>query len=487
MRHLMWFRSDLRTADNRALYHACRDKPSRGVIALYVICPGQWRDHDESPPKIDLILRTLRELSASLAKLNIPLLVRRVEQRLDVPQAVATLARELACDAVFINREYEVNESRRDAQTERLLAGDSRRLFAFTDQVILPPDSIRTGENSFYTVFSPFKRSWLKRLEVDESAAVVPIPKPQAKLDIAPDDVPPGVSGFESSIPPETWPAGEAHAMRVLHDFVEHRIQKYKTDRNVPGTDGTSRLSPYLANGSISPRQCLHAAREANAGKADGGSPDIAHWISEIVWREFYVHILVGFPRVCMNRAFRLQTEQLRYNQDPSAFKAWSQGRTGFPIVDAAMRQMHATGWMHNRVRMIAAMFLTKNLFIDFREGERFFMRHLVDGFFASNNGGWQWSSSTGTDAAPYFRIFNPVSQSRNFDPDGSFIRAFVPELRTIEGDAIHAPWELPPMARARLDYPEPIVDLSKSRAAAIAAFQALTGERLPTRPYDDV
>jgi deoxyribodipyrimidine photo-lyase len=254
-------------------------------------------------------------------------------------------------------------------------------------------------------------------------------------------------------------------------------MKDYKQRRDLPGEDGTSRLSPYLAVGSVSPRRCLEAALKVNAASSsplEKGQEGALTWISEICWREFYVHVLVGFPRVCKGRAFQPVTERLVWNDNPDHFEAWKDGRTGVPIVDAGMRQLRTEGWMHNRVRMITAMFLTKNLFIDWRLGEAHFMRNLIDGFLASNNGGWQWSASTGTDAAPYFRIFNPVSQGQKFDPDGAYVRRFVPEVAEIEGEMIHEPWNLPALARQFIRYPDPIVDLSESRETAISRFKAL-------------
>ena len=242
----------------------------------------------------------------------------------------------------------------------------------------------------------------------------------------------------------------------------------------MPAVDGTSTLSPYLAAGVLSPRQCLRAAVEANRGRAGSGKMGVTTWISELIWREFYRHIVIGFPRVGMNRPFRLETDRLPWRYDEGQFQAWCAGRTGVPIVDAGMRQLAETGWMHNRVRMITAMFLAKDLFIDWRWGERHFMRHLVDGDFASNNGGWQWSASTGTDAAPYFRIFNPFRQSRRFDPKGDYLRRFVPELASVSAGEIHEPHR---NVSLRTDYPTPIVDHANARKQAIEAFRLRSRE----------
>ncbi len=288
------------------------------------------------------------------------------------------------------------------------------------------------------------------------------------------DAVPTSVEGFASTVPANLWPAGEAEALRRLELFTVERMKQYKAQRDLPGINGTSTLSPYLAIGAISARTCLAAAARANGGKLDSGDEGAMTWISELVWREFYKQVLVAFPRVCMNRAFKPGTERLAWRDDDDDFAAWCEGRTGYPIVDAAMRCLVKTGWMHNRLRMITAMFLTKDLLLDWRKGERFFMQQLIDGDLSQNNGGWQWSASTGTDAAPYFRIFNPFSQSAKFDADGAFIRQWVPELRDVVGEDIHNPGELPGLLRLKLDYPSPIVDHDEARERALAAFKAV-------------
>ncbi|MHC4092761.1 MAG: cryptochrome/photolyase family protein, partial [Planctomycetota bacterium] len=265
-------------------------------------------------------------------------------------------------------------------------------------------------------------------------------------------------------------------ARRRLRTFVSQRIEHYDEARDFPAKNGTSALSPYLAAGILSPRQCLSAALEANSGRLDSGNKGVTTWISELIWREFYRHVLIGLPRVCMNRPFRSGTDRLPWRCDEGQFHAWCEGRTGVPIVDAGMRQLAQTGWMHNRLRMIAAMFLTKDLFIHWRWGERCFMRHLVDGDFANNNGGWQWSASTGTDAAPYFRIFNPIIQSRRFDGNGDFIRRFVPELRGVPVAAVHEPHS---GSCQSPDYPKPIVDRNTVRERVTKAFRQLPRTRL--------
>lgn len=485
MRTLMWFRADLRVADNAALHEASRLSRGAGgdtggsVVGVFVICPEQWREHDWAGVKVGLMLRTLRELSVSLAALNIPLLVVKTPRFEGTPKVLLEIAQRHSCDALHFNDEYEVNELRRDQLVRTAFESAGLRVRSFTDQCIVAPGEVRTagGAGGFFTVFSPFKRALYKRILEDGGVRVYPPPSKQEPTGISPSPVPGSLAGFETDVPPETWPAGERAAMNRLTTFIEKQVRSYKAERDIPSIDGTSVLSPYLCVGSISSRQCMARAAEANGGILDGGSEEISHWISEVAWREFYKHILVGYPRVCMHRAFKPATDRIRWSDRPQDFLAWCEGRTGVPIVDAGMRQLRGIGWMHNRVRMIVAMYLTKDLFIDWRLGERHFMRNLVDGDLAPNNGGWQWSASTGTDAAPYFRIFNPISQSRKFDAAGAYIKKWVPELRDLDGGedgAVHDPSLLPKLLRGTLDYPEPIADRTMTKDRVMRAFQAL-------------
>ncbi|MCA9279504.1 MAG: deoxyribodipyrimidine photo-lyase [Phycisphaeraceae bacterium] len=475
MRPLVWMRTDLRTHDNPALHHACKAS-SRGVVAVFTICPKQWLSHDMAPIKAAFILRNLKDLSETLAKKNIALKIIETPTFATVPKLLKKLANEHECDALYFNREYEVNEQERDEEVTKVFESAGISIHAFTDQCVFAPGEVLTGKGDPYTVFTPFKKSWCAAVDEDrDRIELLSAPRKLAEMVSTPDDIPASIKGFSIADPREDlWHAGEKHAISRLNAFIENRLRSYKDARDVPAINGTSTISPYLASGVVSLRTCVHAAVQANNGKLDTGNIGATTWISELVWREFYKHILFHFPRVCKHRAFKVETERLRWNDNNEHFAAWCEGRTGFPIVDAAMRQLVQTGWMHNRLRMIVAMFLSKNLFLDWRLGERFFMRHLIDGDLAPNNGGWQWSASTGTDAAPYFRIFNTVTQSKKFDPDGSFIRKFVPELKDVDNDAIHDPSTLPELARANLDYPQPIVDLKQTRERAIEAFREL-------------
>ena len=471
MRQLVWFRSDLRVDDNPALSHALRSS-TEGVIGVFFCCPEQWRAHDWGAPKVDFVLRSVQELSGELSRLGVALLVETVPTFAEVPQRISDLVRQHECERVSFNLEYEVNERRRDAALTRLLQSHGVPVETFEDQTILPPASLQTGKGTFFTVFSPFRRAWMRRLEETGIPAHPASGSHAGRLLATPSEVPDALDGFDSFDAGDLWPAGEREARERLDRFISERSTSYSLKRDLAAEDGTSTLSPYLALGVLSIRRCLAAALAANAGRLEGGDKGVETWITELVWREFYRHVLVGFPRVSKNRAFKQETESIAWRYDEELLDAWRRGQTGFPFVDAGMRQLLATGWMHNRLRMVTATFLTKDLLLDWRLGEAHFMRHLVDADLANNNGGWQWSASTGTDAAPYFRIFNPWTQGKRYDAEGDYIRRWLPELADIPAARLHNPKGLSSVERAALGYPEPIVDHASARLRALEAFQ---------------
>lgn len=471
MQQLIWFRNDLRISDNTALHAALQAGPT---VAVFLITPGQWLAHDDAACKVDFLLRNLVELERSLSTLNVPLLIRTTNQWQQVPEVMAQLCEELNTSAVHSNSEYGIHESQRDIAVGTLLVDQGILFHSHFDQLLFKPGSVLTQTGTYFKVFSQFKKVCYRRL-YDHIPQHVATPKAQAALDIASDTIPSSIEGFATIDAQQQalWPAGENIAQKRLRTFTAAAIDGYLDQRDFPAKPGTSQLSAYLVSGVVSIRQCLHAALAANQGEFDSGKQGVVTWINELLWREFYTHILVGYPKVSRHRAFKPETEFLAWRHAPKDLLAWQEGRTGFPIIDAAMRQLIATGWMHNRLRMIVAMFLTKNLLIDWREGERFFMQHLIDGCLAANNGGWQWSASTGTDAVPYFRVFNPVSQSQRFDPHGDFIRRWIPELKHLSNKEIHQPKLLAGLF-GTADYPKAIVDLSASRERALTAFKNL-------------
>ena len=470
---LVWFRSDLRVQDNPALYHASQ----RGsVVGVYFLFPQQWLQHGDSPNKLWFRMQSLQALKESLASLNIPLIVKQLNWFNEAPDALLTLIKELNCRDIWLNREYEFNECKRDKNVKQLLDQYNVQWHASVDQTLFVPGSVRNAQGQYFKVYTPFKKSLYKLISIDQ---LTPLPTPvkqevittQSVSDV---DFQHAYTPSADSIDPEIN-ANEVYAHQQLEDFLEQHASEYKNLRDTPSLNGTSGLSSFLVTGLLSIKQCFYTALLANNNELGTGNQGLACWMNELIWREFYKHILYGYPRVSMHQAFIKETEQLPWSQDVQLLQAWQSGKTGFPLVDAAMKQLVQTGWMHNRLRMVTAMFLSKNLMLDWRLGERFFMEHLMDGDLSANNGGWQWSASTGTDAAPYFRMFNPVSQSQKFDPDGNFIRQWLPQLKELDSKTIHEPWK----AKHPIEnYPTPIVDHAISRARMMNAFKQLKASR---------
>lgn len=457
---LVWFRNDLRVADNPTLAHACADGR---VTACFAMSHAQWRAHDVGDMRLAFLARSLIALQGELAKLGIGLEIVDAPRFADVPRAIRALAKRLGADEVAFNDEYPLNEQRRDAAVAEALEDAGIATVRFHAGVTLAPGSVLTKQDTPFAVFTPFKRRWL---ELVDRAQIEPLPAPRPQADEIPSVDAPQIPGVDTKLGAGQWPAGECIARRRLDEFIQRRAERYATDRDFPSIAGTSRLSPYLSVGAISSNQCLHAAARANSGSLRGGPLDA--WIDELIWREFYRHVIALFPHVSRGHSFRRELDALPWRDAPAELEAWQRGETGYPLVDAAMRQLSETGWMHNRLRMVSAMFLTKHLLLDWRLGERFFMQKLVDGDFAANNGGWQWSASTGTDAAPYFRIFNPAAQGRRFDREGRFTREMLPALRDVPDRYLFEPHD----AGMHIDYPRPMVEHRFARARALAAFK---------------
>ena len=475
-RTLVWLRNDLRLRDNPALFHAA--EPRCGVVAVYVLCEQFIKQHITGAARLDFIRRHLELLNRDLGKRHIPLVLLRVAKPDSIPSKLLKLAQKEGCEQLFFNAEYPVDELARDRAVAEACRREGIRFKRFHDRVILPPGKVRNGQGEPYQVFTAFKRRWLE-LASSQLAQPhgLPARQPEETGEVKdrghrPDTLFTDLALRDLS---SLWPAGEDVALKRLKTFTDgaihdyNAILDYKKTRDFPAQSGTSLLSPYLAVGSLSPRQCLNAALAANGGNWQGDE-GVETWISELVWRDFYQHVTVDFPQVCRHKPLQPHTDRFPWRSSDEDLDRWQQGDTGIPIIDAAMRQLKDTGWMHNRLRMVVAMFLTKNLRIDWRKGEAWFMSQLIDGDFAANNGGWQWSASTGTDAAPYFRIFNPVTQSERFDPKGEFIRRYVPELAGLSEKEIHQP---PPTK----GYPEPMVDLKASRKKTIELFKSLNSE----------
>ncbi|MDA9660094.1 deoxyribodipyrimidine photo-lyase [Pseudomonadota bacterium] len=465
MKGIIWFRSDLRIDDNPALNAALSSCDE--VLAIYIFSQSQWEIHNESNIKQEFLFNNLIQLKESLANLNIPLTAINTNSYKSLPQDLSLFAVEQKIDHVFCNNEFGFNEMARDQNSKEFLKKSNIQFSSFNDQVIYKPGFLKTGQGKPFSVFTPFKRRWIENFDMSFLELETPLKlkkPPQLQSDLS---VLKFVKTHSANI--DLWPAGESAAREKLTNFLQSKVQFYSESRNSPIINGTSRISPYLALGILSPKRCILEGLKLNNFEFTSGKKGICKWIDEIVWREFYRNIMHSFPKVGQNLPFQDYTNSIQWRHSSDELEAFYTGKTGFPIVDAGIRQMLAEGWMHNRLRMVVAMFFTKNMLHDWRLGEKFFMQHLIDGDFSSNNGGWQWSSSTGTDSAPYFRIFNPITQSQNFDPNGEFIKKFIPELKDVPIEKIHQPTD---DLFSSVDYPVPILDLKESRLRAIQAFK---------------
>ncbi|MEO7761276.1 MAG: deoxyribodipyrimidine photo-lyase [Casimicrobiaceae bacterium] len=473
-RALCWLRRDLRDFDNAALAGALEH--AQRVWCAFVfdraILDALTDRHDR---RVEFILESVKELRDALRRRGGGLIVRHGNARI----VVAQLAQQLDVGAVFVNRDYEPGAKIRDAAVAGLLRKSGIEFIEHKDQVIFERNEVLTRAGRPFSVYSPYRNAWLAALQPADLRPRVPATG--SSLESDPDDqAMPSLEslGFRpthlAAIPVSTGMSG---GRKTFKAFLQH-IDRYGKTRDFPAVQGTSNLSVHLRFGTTSIRTL---AAEAHARMLRGGAEDGAGvWLSELIWRDFYFMVLDHNPQV-VEHAFKPEFDRIEWPNDRALFAAWCEGRTGYPLVDAAMRQLNSTGWMHNRLRMVTASFLVKDLHVDWRWGERYFAAKLIDYDLAANNGGWQWAASTGCDAQPYFRIFNPVTQSERFDPAGEFIRKFVPELRGVPAAQIHAPWKMPPLLQQASgvvigrDYPEPIVDHAVARNITLALY-ALKG-----------
>ena len=455
--NLVWFRNDLRLADNPALYHASKQGE---LCCVFVVTQKQWQDHNDAPAKMALLRQRLLKLSEELADKHIPLKILTADSYADTPKAILSLAKTINATSLWFNHEYPLNEKRRDHAVIKLLEDNKVKTHAYHGDIVHPPGTVKTQTNTIYHVFSPFARQWRKQLNED-LLRVLPSPRKQPETGIKSDSL---EKCWKTTLTyrDDLWPSSTQAINSKLNKFIANTVIQYKETRDIPNISGTSTLSPFLMCGALSVRQCIHAAREKTPDWLENA------WVNELVWREFYRHLIEVYPHLSRSENFKATHKPIPWENNHHQWQAWCSGTTGYPIVDAAMKQLLQTGWMHNRLRMIVATFLTKLLLVDWRKGEQFFMSHLIDGDYASNNGGWQWAASTGADAVPYFRIFNPERQSQRFDPEGSFIKRFLPELAELDKKSVHKPSST---QRQQCAYPEPIIDYTFARQRAMGAY----------------
>ena len=462
MNSLFIFNSDLRLRNNPALSNASLKGSS--LTTLFIFNPKKWNNHNESNLKIAFQIEHLKELSEKLKNLNIPLKLINADGIEDESKKIIDFVKKNEIQEVFINKEYGVNEMQRDETLQKDLERMNKKLNIY-DSSIFHPDSVKTQSDTFFKVFTPFSRAFRSKL-MSKKIEVSELPKRQEHAISVSDKIESFKLDKNDQEIFNQYEIGEEKALEKLENFIDHKILNYKKNRDFPALDGTSALSPYLSSGILSSGQCIFYVFQKYSEDEIG----VKTWINEIIWREFYKYILFHNPRVSKNLSFSEKYDNFPWLNNEDNFISWSKGQTGVPIIDAAMRQLNATGWMHNRLRMIVAMYLTKNLLIDWRKGEIYFMNKLIDGDFASNNGGWQWSASTGVDAAPYFRIFNPITQSEKFDKEGTFIKKWIPEIAAAKN--IHDPST---EERREMGYSYHLVDLKESRKEAIEKFSSFS------------
>lgn len=439
MTALWWIRRDLRLTDNPALHASLKFGT---VIPVFILDPAF---DSSSPRRKNFLHEGLHALDKDLRARGSHLVVRR-GRPLDV---LRRIVQETGVVDIFAEEDFTPYARKRDTEIEHHLP-----LKLVNGQTVHHPASVLKADGKPYTVYTPYSKAWKAKLP----SKMVLLPAPE-KINTPPDVNSESLPGYQVN---PLFPSGEKEALVRLEEFLFKRIYTYGDDRNRMDLDGTSSLSPYLRFGMLGLRQAVSAARQAMAeARGEASRKNAEVWFNELIWREFYIQILYHFPHVA-KEAFNPSLANIPWRNEASEFEAWKRGETGVPVVDAAMRQLLSTGWMHNRARMIVASYLVKDLLIDWRWGEAWFMQNLLDGDPAANNGGWQWTAGTGTDAAPYFRVFNPVLQSMKFDPQGDYIRTWIPELRGIGKKDIHAPWEKGIKAQG---YPEkPVVERDKER-----------------------
>ena len=453
---IWWIRRDLRLQDNQALAHALAYASS--VIPLFIMDPQLLKR--EAPARKSFLFSALDSLNTDLLLRGSRLILREGDPLLELQK----IYEESNAEKIFAEADFSPYAKIRDSKAAAALPCEF--VSALT---IHPPSSVRKQDGSPYTVFTPYMNAWKS---LPESGSPIQAPIQFSSV------VPLNSLKLPSEAPLRHFPASEFEARIRLDDFLSTCLYSYNKDRNRMDLRGTSELSPYLRFGLISARTIYFYNREfVNHSENSDDRISAVTWLNELIWREFYYSILDNFPFV-LNRAFRESFSQIPWRNSIQELEAWKNGLTGFPVVDAGMRQLRETGWMHNRARMITASFLTKDLLINWQEGEKWFMEELIDGDPASNNGGWQWSAGTGTDAAPYFRIFNPVLQGKKFDPIGNYVRRWVPELTVVPKKYIHCPWEMPLDLQSRVNilvgksYPRPIVNHIEARERTLAAYK---------------
>ena len=458
--NLVWLRRDLRIQDHPALAKALEDNTCKTQI-LYIATEKQWKKHNESDISIEFRKRRVNQLAVESGSIGIRFEKTSCDMFKDIPELLLNYCMKNKVRKIYFLKETPFDENQRDKKVISTLSKHSIEVHAF-DYDLIVSQPVLSQNYQPYKVFTPYYKKWLSMIEN---------PKQWLKYKIRQSHKP-----ITNAIPFEidkkfdlklsNWSVSSSDIYQKLQTFCSSKLEGYQQNRDYPALNCTSMFSPYLSFGMLGPRQCLSAIKRSHDLKKSDWRHDF--WLRELTWRDFYRQLMIHFPHISKNKNFN-RTINIHWDYRPELIEKWQNGETGFPIIDAAMRQLKETGWMHNRLRMIVAVFFTKILFQDWRVGEKWFMENLIDGEFAANNGGWQWSASTGCDAVPYFRIFNPYLQSQKFDSEGTYIRRYVPELMNLSNKEIHNPTD---STRKKCQYPKEIVDYQSAKNRTIQLFK---------------
>ncbi len=484
MKHILWWlRRDLRIDDNLVLHQALNDAAS--VIPVFILDEKLLTSKKLAPARIQFLFESLAALDANLKTRGAYLVLRKG----DAARELVKLARETQADAIYFHADYTPYARRRDARVMAELDKVGIRYAAFNDLYLADPNEVLKEDGTPYTVYTPYRKRFEKIVSIP--------PRYETKRSLnTPREIPSlHIESLMKPRNPNFARGGEDVANELAQEFVTRKngLEQYGNTRDDMAADSTSHLSPHLHFGTMSVRELVRMARTAHTldSRVGNGAANAKVWINELVWREFLNQVMFHFPHAA-RQSFRPEYKDLDWQANAKFFDAWREGKTGYPIVDAGMRQLKQTGWMHNRARMISASFLTKDLLLNWQLGEKFFLQTLIDGDVASNNGGWQWAAGTGTDAQPYFRIFNPMLQSARFDSAGTYIRRWVPELERVPTQYIHAPWEMPDETARAIgfcldkEYPCPMVDHAVQRDRALAFYRQNT-QRAQIKPQLEI
>ncbi|XBC41032.1 MAG: deoxyribodipyrimidine photo-lyase [Buchnera aphidicola (Nurudea yanoniella)] len=468
--NLVWFRNDLRIRDNLALYSACKNEKSI-ILGLFVFVPAQWKFHSISYKKSKFIYNSLVILKKDLMKLNIFLYFHESTTFLQSIKYITEFCKKKKIDNLYYNYEYGFFEKQRDILVEKKLKNYKISSYGFHSSTLITPGTIKNIKGNMYSKYSNFKKKCILILLQKKLVSLTILKRQNTIIDTSHFHIPIFKFPFEK-FNTQIFPIGELKAIKKLKFFLKRKFNDYDINRNYFSLNSTSMLSVYFSIGILSPIRCFLILHKYYSYTKYKKFVENCSWINELIWREFFKHLLYFYPKLSKQQVLCDWEKNIKWEKNKKNLNAWKKGETGFPIIDSAMKQLNQMGWMHNRLRMITSSFLVKNLLINWREGEKYFMSKLIDGDTALNNGGWQWIASVGLNNIPYFRIFNPLLQSKKFDKNGTFIKKYIPELKKLSAIEVHNPSLWNKETKKIVKYPKKIVSFSETKKIALKIFK---------------